>query len=342
MKKAIIIGVAGQDGAYLAQHLLQIGYEVIGLHRFLELNNLWRLQQLGILNHIQVLHFDLNNPSTLRKILLHHRPDELYNLGGITSVAESFRNPNWCYQINALATAQILDILTQINITVKYFHAASSEMFGANPASNLDENSTFHPVSPYGISKVFAYHNTSLYRHNYGLPIGVGIAFNHESPLRGPAFFSAKIIKHVQQLNGEKDSILEVGNTSVSRDWGYAPEYVLGMHAILNEEVPQDYIMATGTAHTIKDFISMAFETVGYPIVWEGEGLNEVAHFQHNSQMAVRVNPKFYRPTEAFYGKGNPQKAFDRLGWKANTNFSSLIQKMIGEHPTKYHQNNAL
>jgi GDPmannose 4,6-dehydratase len=196
LKKAIMIGVAGQDGAYLAQYLLQIGYEVIGLHRSLELNNLWRLQQLGILNHIQVLHFDLNNPSTLKKILLHHRPDELYNLGGITSVADSFRNPNLCYQIN---------------ITVKYFHAASSEMFGANPASNLDENSTFHPVSPYGISKVFAYHNTSLYRHNYGLPIGVGIAFNHESPLRGQAFFSAKIIQHVQQLNGEKDSSLEVG-----------------------------------------------------------------------------------------------------------------------------------
>lgn len=224
LKKALIIGVAGQDGAYLAQYLLHLGYEVIGLHRSLEIESLWRLKHLGILNDIQRLHFDLNSPSTLRNIFLQHRPDELYNLGGITSVAASFKNPTLCYQVNALATAQILDILTHLNNSVKYFHAASSEMFGANPSSILDENSTFHPVSPYGISKVFAHQNTSLYRHDYGLPIGVGIAFNHESPLRSPEFFSAKVIQHVQQLNEKKDSVLEVGNTSVSRDWGYAPE----------------------------------------------------------------------------------------------------------------------
>lgn len=336
MKKALIIGVAGQDGAYLAHHLLGLGYQVVGLLRSLEKDRLWRLQKLGILDHIRFLHFDLSYPNKLRKYLVHHKPDELYNLGGITSVAASFKNPFLCYQVNALATTQILDILVQLNFSVKYFHASSSEMFGSNPSNILDENSTFHPVSPYGISKVFAHHNTTLYRQNYRLPIGVGIAFNHESPLRGIEFFSSKVIRHVRQLKGKNDTVLEVGNTSVRRDWGYAPEYVQGMHAILNADTFGDYILATGTSYSIKEFISIAFETVGYPIIWEGEGLNEVAHFQHNSQMAVRVNPKFYRPTEAFYGKGNPHKVFEYLQWKSKTGFKSLIKNLVHDYISSF------
>ena len=324
VKKALIVGITGQDGSYLAELLLAKGYQVHGIIRRASTFNTERIDHLYLDPHNpearMFLHYgDLADGSRLSSLLAQIQPDEIYNLGAQSHVRVSFDEPEYTGDITGLGTTRLLEAMRQSAPTARFYQASSSEMFGA-AAPPQNEDTAFYPRSPYGVAKVYSYWMTKNYREAYGLHLTNGILFNHESPRRGETFVTRKITRAVARIVRGEQKELFLGNLDARRDWGYAPDYVEGMWRMLQERAPDDYILATGETHTVREFL----ETAWGKIIWKGEtGEDE------NGRVIVRINPEFYRPAEVELLVGDPTKAWYKLGWKATTTFPELVARMV-------------
>lgn len=326
--KAIITGIGGQDGAYLANHLLEKGYEIIGIARRSSVNNLLRLDVLGIRDKIEITYADLEESLTIQKIIKQHKPSEFYNLAAQSFVEDSFRNPVYTSSVNAMAVLNILESLLEYSPDTRFYQASTSEMYGKIKENPQSEETPFHPRSPYGVAKLYAHFATLNYRESYNMHASSGILFNHESPLRGENFVTKKIIKGL--INYQKQGkAIQLGNLDAKRDWGFAGDYVTAMHLMLQQKTPDDYVIATGVTHSIRYFAEIASSILGINLEWSGENMDEVAIDKATSKPFITINPKYFRPAEVDILRGNPQKAIDKLGWNPETTLEQLIEMMI-------------
>ncbi len=329
MKKAIITGIRGQDGAYLAKLLLEKGYTVYGADRRSGGSDNWRLRYLGIQNKIKVLYMDLLEYSNIKEVISKIMPDEVYNLAAQSFVAASFSQPILTADVDAMGVLRLLDIIKQIKPDIKFYQASTSEMFGKVRETPQNESTPFHPRSPYAVSKVFAHYITQNYRESYGMFACSGILFNHESELRGMEFVTRKITSTLVDIKYGLAEKLLLGNLDSKRDWGYAPEYVEGMHLMLQQENPDDYVLSTGKTHTVRDFIERSAQDLGFDLVWDGEGVDSKGIDRKSGKTIVEVSKEFYRPAEVDVLVGDSSKAQRILGWESKTTLDSLIDIMI-------------
>jgi len=330
MKTAFITGITGQDGAWLAQYLLELGYKVYGGYRRTSSLNTWRLDYLGITDKVKLIDFDLLDYSNIYSAIRDTKPDEFYNLAAQSFVGTSFKQPISTCQVDGMGVAYILDILKTISPDTKFYQASTSELYGKVREVPQTEETPFHPRSPYACAKAMAHYLTINYRESYDLFTCTGILFNHESELRGVEFVTRKVTTHVATwANKETGKILEIGNMDAQRDWGYAKEYVRGMHAMLQHSVPDTYVLATGVTTKIRDFIIDAFKVIDREIRWEGQGDLEKGFDQKTGELLVSVNPAFYRPAEVELLIGDSTKAKDILGFNPETNIAKLTEIMV-------------
>jgi GDPmannose 4,6-dehydratase len=327
MKKALITGIRGQDGAYLAKLLLEKDYEVYGSDRGGGGSNPWRLTELGI--DIKIMHMDLLDHSNIMRVIEKIKPDEVYNLAAQSFVSASFEQPLITADINAMGVIRILEALRAIKPDTKLYQASSSEMYGKARMIPENENTFFHPRSPYAVSKLFGHWITVNYRESFNMFLCSGILFNHESPLRGPEFITRKISHGVAMIKHGLQEKLVVGNLDVRRDWGYAPEYVEAMWLMLQQPTADDYVIATGENHSIREFIEAAFLCTGREIIWEGTGVNEKGRDKENGKILVEISREFFRPAEVDALKGDYSKAKEKLGWEPQTKFKELVPIMV-------------
>jgi GDPmannose 4,6-dehydratase len=330
-KKALITGITGQDGAYLAELLLGKGYEVTGTYRRTSSVNFWRIEELGIQNHanLKLVEYDLTDLSSSIRLLQAGDFDEIYNLAAQSFVGVSFEQPITTADITALGPVHLLEAIRIVNPKIRFYQASTSEMFGKVQAIPQVEDTPFYPRSPYGVAKLYAHWMTVNYRESYGIFGSSGILFNHESPLRGREFVTRKITDSVAKIKLGKLEVLELGNIDAKRDWGFAKEYVEGMWRILQADEPGTYVLATNRTETVRDFVTMAFKAVGIAIEWQGAAEAETGHDAASGKVLVRVNPKFYRPAEVELLIGNPAKATKELGWTPKTTLEELCQLMV-------------
>lgn len=331
MKTAVVTGITGQDGAYLAQLLLEKGYRVYGTYRRTSSVNFWRIEELGIDKHpdLYLIEYDLTDPGDSVRLLERSQPDEVYNLAAQSFVGVSFEQPMATAQITGLGPLNLLEAIRIVNPKIRFYQASTSEMFGKVQAVPQDEDTPFYPRSPYGVAKLYAHWMTINYRESYDIFGCSGILFNHESPLRGLEFVTRKITDGIAKIKlGELD-VLELGNLDAKRDWGFAKEYVEGMWRMLQVDEPDTYVLATNRTETVRDFVSMAAKAAGFDLVFEGSGENEVGIDRATNKVVVRVNPRFYRPAEVDLLIGNPAKAKEKLGWEARTTLEELCQMMV-------------
>ncbi|MCX7863269.1 MAG: GDP-mannose 4,6-dehydratase [Bacteroidales bacterium] len=345
MKKALITGITGQDGSYLAEILIKKGYEVHGIIRRSSSFNTGRIDHLyndpEILNKKLFLHYgDLVDTSSLHRILEKVNPDEIYNLAAQSHVKVSFDLPDYTAQVDALGTLRFLDAIRETGIKTKFYQASTSELFGKVQEVPQTEKTPFYPRSPYGVAKLYAYWIIVNYREAYHLFACNGILFNHESPRRGETFVTRKITRAVAHIALGLQDKLVLGNLDAKRDWGYAPEYCEGMWMILQHPTPEDFILATGETHSVREFVEKSFEILGVTIEWQGKKENEKAIVHSivdknfitrgikKGQIVVEVSPQYYRPTEVDLLIGNPEKAKQLLGWKHETSFDELVKIM--------------
>jgi len=329
MKKALITGITGQDGAYLAKLLIDKGYEVYGAMRRTSNLNLWRLEYLGISEKVKTIDFDLLEQSNILNVIKDIQPDEVYNLAAQSFVGTSFKQPLLTADTDAIGVLRILDALKTFKIDAKFYQASTSEMFGKVQETPQKETTQFYPRSPYGVSKLFAHWMTINYKESYNMFCCSGILFNHESPLRGPEFVTRKVcIKIAQFILGINITPLEIGNMDSKRDWGYAKEYVEGMYLIMQESTPDNFILSTGETHTVREFIEKAFEYVGIKIKWEGKESEEIGINIADGKTLIKVNPEFYRPSEVDLLIGDYTKAKTVLSWEPQTKFEDLVKLM--------------
>lgn len=333
MKKAIITGITGQDGAYLAEFLLQKGYEVYGTYRRTSSVNFWRIDELGIKNHknLHLIEYDLTDQANSVKIVSDIRPHEIYNLAAQSFVGVSFKQPIATTHISGLGCLHLLEAIRIIDPTIKFYQASTSEMFGLVQEIPQTENTSLYPRSPYGVAKLYAHWMTINYRESYDIFACSGILFNHESPLRGHEFVTRKITDSVAKIKLKKLAYLELGNLDARRDWGYAKEYVEGMYLMLQAKKPDTYILATNKTTSVRSFVKMAFESVGINLEFRGNGIDEVAIDVNSGDVVVKVNPKYYRPSEVNLLVGNPKKAKDILGWESKCSLNTLCSMMVQE-----------
>jgi GDPmannose 4,6-dehydratase len=329
MKKALITGIRGQDGAYLSKLLLEKGYKVYGADRRSGDSSLWRLKELGIDKKIHHIYMDLLEYSNVVEVIKEIKPDELYNLAAQSFVAASFKQPLLTAEIDALGVLRILEAVRLFSPKTKVYQASTSEMFGKVQSIPQNEKTPFYPRSPYAVSKLFAHWICVNYRESYDLFVCSGILFNHESPLRGIEFVTRKVSYTVARIYNGFDEKIVVGNLDSKRDWGYAEEYVYGMWLMLQQKKADDYVLATGETHTVREFIEKAFETVGIDIVWKGKGVDEKGYDKKTGKVLVEVSKEFYRPAEVDLLLGDPSKAEKELGWKAKTKFQELVKMMV-------------
>lgn len=331
--KAIVTGVTGQDGAYLAELLLNKGYIVYGAYRRTSSVNFWRIEELGIQNHpnLNLVEYDLTDLGASISLLTKVGPDEIYNLAAQSFVGVSFEQPTTTAQITGLGALNLLEAVRLVNRKIRYYQASTSEMFGKVQAIPQIEDTPFYPRSPYGVAKLYAHWMTVNYRESYDIFGCSGILFNHESPLRGREFVTRKITDSVAKIKLGKLDVLELGNLDAKRDWGYAKEYVEAMWRMLQADQPDTYVVATNRTETVRDFVSMAFKAAGYDVVFEGNAEQEIAKDAATGETLVRVNPKFYRPAEVELLIGNPAKAKAKLGWAPATGLEDLCQMMVRE-----------
>ena len=328
-KTAFITGVSGQDGAYLSKLLLKKGYKVIGGERRSASGTLWRLKDLNIEDDIEITDFELSEFTNIYRAIDKYNPDEIYNLAAQSFVAASFEMPVMTSDITGVGVSRMLEVIRQINPSIKFYQASSSEMFGKVAESPQNEKTPFYPRSPYGIAKLFGHWMTINYREAYDMFACSGILFNHESPLRGEQFVTRKITIGLSKIKLGLQNCLELGNLDSKRDWGYAEDYVEAMFLMLQHDKPDNYVISTGETYSVKDFINAACNELNINILWEGKGLDEVAIDQKTGQSIIKINPKYYRPTEVDLLLGDSTKAKKILNWKPKTNFKSLVAKMI-------------
>lgn len=330
-KIALITGITGQDGAYLAQLLLEKGYTVYGAYRRTSSVNFWRIEELGIQNHanLHLVEYDLTDLGASIALVQRIKPNEIYNLAAQSFVGVSFEQPSTTAQITGVGALHILEAIRLVNPKIRFYQASTSEMFGKVQAIPQQEETPFYPRSPYGVAKLFAHWMTINYRESYGIFGSSGILFNHESPLRGREFVTRKITDSVAKIKLCKLDVLELGNLDAKRDWGYAKEYVEGMWRILQADEPGTFVLATNRTETVRDFVRMAFKGAGISVEFRGGAENEIAIDTATGKIVMRVNPKFYRPTEVDLLIGNPAKAKAILGWEAKTTLEELCQMMV-------------
>lgn len=331
MKKAIITGITGQDGAYLAELLLQKGYKVYGTYRRSSSMNFWRIEELGIQNNpnLHLLEYDLNDQTSNIRLIDKVQPDEIYNLAAQSFVGVSFDQPISTAQTTGIGALHLLEAIRIINPKIRFYQASTSEMFGKVQQVPQTENTPFYPRSPYGFSKLFAHWATINYRESYNIFGVSGILFNHESPLRGREFVTRKITDTVAKISLKKQSILELGNLDAQRDWGYAKEYVEGMYKMLQYKEPETFVLATNKTYTVKTFVELSFKQVGVDIVWKGIGVDEKGYNQKTNELLVQINPAFFRPSEVELLIGDAKKANDLLDWHPETTLEKLCSIMV-------------
>ena len=331
IKKALVTGITGQDGAYLAELLLEKGYEVTGTYRRTSSVNFWRIEELGIQSHpnLNLVEYDLTDLGSSIRLLQNAQPDEVYNLAAQSFVGVSFEQPVTTAEITGVGPVNLLEAIRIVDPTIRFYQASTSEMFGKVQAIPQVEDTPFYPRSPYGVAKLYGHWMTVNYRESYGIFGCSGILFNHESPLRGREFVTRKITDSVAKIHLGKLDVLELGNMDAKRDWGYAKEYVEGMWRILQADHPDTYVLATNRTETVRDFVTMAFKAVDVSIAWSGEADNEIGTCKKTGKVLVRVNPKFYRPAEVDLLIGDPSKAREILGWKPETTLEQLCQMMV-------------
>lgn len=331
--KAIVTGITGQDGAYLAGLLLEKNYTVYGTYRRTSSVNFWRLEELGIQDHpnLHLVEYDLTDLGANIALVSKVEPEEIYNLAAQSFVGVSFEQPTTTAQITGLGALNLLEAVRLVNRRIRYYQASTSEMFGKVQAIPQTENTPFYPRSPYGVAKLYAHWMTINYRESYDIFGCSGILFNHESPLRGREFVTRKITDSVAKIKLGKLDGLELGNLDAKRDWGYAKEYVDAMWRMLQADQPDTYVVATNRTETVRDFVSMAFKAAGYDLIFEGSAEQEIAKDSATGKTLVRVNPKFYRPAEVELLIGDPTKAKAQLGWAPATSLEDLCQMMVRE-----------
>jgi len=331
MKKALITGITGQDGAYLAELLLSKDYEVYGLYRRTSSINFWRIESLNIRNHpqLQLLEFDLTDSGSAIEILQRIQPDEVYNLAAQSFVGTSFKQPRATADITGIGALNLLEAIRLINPKIRFYQASTSEMFGKVKEIPQTENTPFYPRSPYGVSKLFAHWMTVNYRESYGIFASSGILFNHESPLRGLEFVTRKITDGVARIKLGKLECLELGNLDAKRDWGFAKEYVEGMWRMIQAKEPDTFLLATNKTETVRHFVTMAFKAVDIDLEFKGEKEKEIGFDRATGKTMVRVNLDFYRPAEVDLLIGDASKAKSVLGWEPKTSLGDLCKMMV-------------
>ena len=331
MKSAIITGITGQDGAYLAALLLEKGYSVHGTFRRTSSVNFWRLEELGVLGHpdLHLVEFDLTDVGNIIRLVQRAQPAEIYNLAAQSFVGVSFEQPVTTAEITGIGAVNLLEAIRVVNTGIRFYQASTSEMFGKVQAVPQDESTPFYPRSPYGVAKLYAHWMTINYRESYGIFGSSGILFNHESPLRGREFVTRKITDSIAKMRLDKLDVLELGNMDAKRDWGYAKEYVEGMWRMLQAEKPDTYVLATNRTESVRDFVTMAGRAAGFDLEFRGSSDAEVGVDRKSGRTIVRVNPKFYRPAEVELLIGDSSKATRELGWAPKTNLEQLCQMMV-------------
>jgi len=330
-KHAVVTGITGQDGAYLAELLLAKGYVVYGAYRRTSSVNFWRIEELGIQNNpdLHLVEHDLTDLGSSITLIRDAAPDEVYNLAAQSFVGVSFNQPIATTQITGLGALHLLEAIRLVNPKIRFYQASTSEMFGKVQAIPQIEETPFYPRSPYGVAKLYAHWMTINYRESYGIFGCSGILFNHESPLRGREFVTRKITDSVAKIKLGKLDSLELGNLDAKRDWGFAKEYVEGMWRMLQAEEPDTYVLATNRTETVRDFVAMAFRSAGMAIEFRGTGDSEFAVDTATGKTVMRINPAFYRPAEVELLIGNPAKAKAKLGWEPATTLEQLCQLMV-------------
>ena len=325
-KTALITGISGQDGSYLAKFLIGKKYTVIGTDRRSARKNDWRTKKLGIHDKIIFEEMELSEINQIIRIFNKYKIDEVYNFAAQSFVASSYDNPIYTCDVNSLGVLRILEVIRNLKFKPKFYQASTSEMFGN---SLLNGNKGFNPVSPYGTSKLFAHITVSNYRDSYNLYAVSGLLFNHESPLRGEEFITRKITLGLAEINaGEKDFI-EIGNIEAKRDWGYAEDYVEAMWKMLQQKKARDYVIGTGKSYSIKEFIDEAVKYCDFETLWIGKGLNKKLIRTDTKKTIIKINPKFYRPTEIHFLKCNFNDSKKLLKWSPKTNFKDLVKIMM-------------
>lgn len=334
MKKALITGITGQDGSYLAELLLEKGYQVHGIIRRSSSFNTGRIDHLYQDPHKEnvnlFLHYgDLSDSSVLNKLIREIKPDEVYNLGAQSHVKVSFDIPEYTADITGVGTIRLLEAIRQENPTAKYYQASSSEMFGKVQEIPQKETTPFYPRSPYGVAKVYSYWITVNYRESYNMHTSNGILFNHESSRRGETFVTRKITKGLSRIKLGKEQKLYLGNLDAKRDWGYAKDYVEGMWLMLQQETGDDYVLAMNETHTVREFCELSAKELDIDLIWQGTGSDEKGIDQKTGQTIIEIDPKYFRPAEVDLLIGDPAKAKTKLGWQPKTSFKELVKIMV-------------
>lgn len=333
MKKALITGITGQDGSYLADLLIQKGYVVHGIIRRSSSFNTGRIDHLiknpDFKEKFFFHHGDVTDASSMNRVLEKVQPDEIYNLAAQSHVQVSFEIPDYTAQVDALGTLRFLDAIRETGLDTKFYQASTSELFGKVQETPQKETTPFYPRSPYAVAKMYSYWIIVNYREAYDLYACNGILFNHESPRRGETFVTRKITRGVTRIIEGLQESISLGNLDSKRDWGYAPEYVEGMWRIMQQKEPDDFVLATGKTHSVREFVELAFREVDIEIHWEGSGIEEKGVDKNSGTTLVEINPRYYRPTEVDLLLGDASKAERQLGWKAKTSLQELVSGMV-------------
>jgi GDPmannose 4,6-dehydratase len=327
-KKALITGILGQDGTYLAKLLLERGYEVHGAARLSGTWNGWRLREQGIQARITIEHFDLLEYENMRRLIHRLRPHEVYNLAAQSFVGSSFEQPLYTADADAMGVLRLLEVCRAVDRDIRFYQASSSEMYGGVSPAALTETAPFHPRSPYAVAKTFGHFATMNYRESYGMYSCAGILFNHESPLRGRAFVTRKITSTLAEMKAGASTTLRLGNLEAERDWGFAGDYVEAIHKMMCADKPDDYVIATGQTRSVRDFVVAAGAALDFDLDWSGAGIEETARDRKSGKLLVEVDPEFFRPAEVHTLKGDAGKAHHQLGWSPEVGFDALVTMM--------------
>ena len=328
MKVALITGITGQDGSYLAELLLEKGYEVHGIIRRSSLINTDRID--GIYNRLSLHYGDLTDSTDLVRVIQKVQPDEIYNLGAQSHVKVSFEMPEYTADVDAMGTLRVLEAVRLLGMEdrVRIYQASTSELYGLVQETPQKETTQFYPRSPYGVAKLYGYWITKNYREAYGMYACTGILFNHESPRRGETFVTRKITQALSKISVGLQDCLYLGNLNAKRDWGHAKDFVEAMWLMLQQDEPEDFVIATGTQYSVKDFVEESADYFGMKIVWMGEGLNEIGYDLNTKKVVIRVDPKYFRPAEVETLLGDASKAKEKLGWEPKISFKQLVEDM--------------